>query len=69
MFNISPDREATPVTPAQSAYLSKLIDRHGKPAYLAAKERAGIPADVTLLRLTKSQASRLIAEMITGGRR
>lgn len=64
MFN----PKALPITAAQAAYLSKLIDRHGKPAYLAAKQRAEIPADVTILRLSKAQASRLIRALIVGGR-
>lgn len=69
MFNISPDREATPITTAQSAYLGKLISKHGKARYLSAKSKVGIPIETTILRLSKAQAARLIRELITGWRR
>lgn len=65
MFNLSPDREATPATAAQIAYLGKLIARYGKEAYQAAKIRCDIPIETTLLRLSKWQAARLIRELIT----
>ncbi len=68
MFNLSSDRQATPITAAQSAYLGRLIVKHGKERYQAAKQRVGIPVETTILRLTKWQAARLIRELITGGR-
>ena len=66
MFNISPDPSATPPTARQIAFISKLIGRKGKDALKAARERAGIPSDLTLLRLTKAQMSRLISELKRG---
>lgn len=64
MFNFSTDRDAVPVTAAQVAYLTRLIAKHGKPAYQASKIKVDIPAETTLLRLSKTQAARLIRELI-----
>lgn len=61
MFN----NRYVPITPAQSAYLGRLITRHGKERYQQAKQKVGIPADTTLLKLSKAQAARLIRELIT----
>lgn len=60
--------EDSPITDRQSAFLTRLIVEQGKAAYLAAKRLAGIPAETTLLRLTKGQASRLI-DILNGGQR
>lgn len=68
MFNISDDSRALPLTSKQAAFLGRLVSQHGKQRYQAAKAAAGIPANVTILRLTRWQASRLIAEL-TGGER
>lgn len=56
----STDPKAPSLSSKQVAYLGKLITQHGKAKYLEAKQQAGIPADVTLLQLTRLQASRLI---------
>ncbi len=52
-----------PITAAQSAYLCKLINQVGKPAYLEARRRVDIPQEQTVLTLTKFQAYRLIDEL------
>ncbi len=51
-----------PITSAQTAYLSKLINHVKKPAYQAAKRRLGL--DTTIMQLSKSDASRLIRELV-----
>ncbi len=51
-----------PITPKQTAYLSKLINHVGKAKYQAAKRRLGL--DTTIMQLSKSDASRLIRELV-----
>lgn len=53
-----------PITPAQAGYIGRLIGRVGKPQYKAAKTRLDIPADVTIMQLSKNDAARLIRELI-----
>jgi ABC-type antimicrobial peptide transport system ATPase subunit len=51
-----------PITSKQAAYLVRLIAQAGKERYQQAKERLGF-AELTLLRLSSRQASRLIDEL------
>jgi hypothetical protein len=53
-----------PLTAAQSAYISRLLPKVGKPAYQRLKADLGIEPDVTILRLSKNDAARLIRAMI-----
>ncbi|MCL4296524.1 MAG: hypothetical protein KJ077_12385 [Anaerolineae bacterium] len=62
MFNYT-DPKPMPITSRQAAFLGKLLTQYGKERYRAAKRRLGIPADVTLLKLTKAQAHKLIDEL------
>lgn len=51
-----------PITARQAAYLARLIAAAGKKQYQAAKRRLGFP-HVTVMNLSKSQASRLISAL------
>lgn len=55
-----------PCTGKQLAFIDVLISKHGRPAYLAARERAGIPDDTKILNFTRRQARRLIEEIKRG---
>ena len=52
------------ITAKQLALLTTLIHRHGKTAYQGAKRAAGIDSGVTLTKLTRAEAARLIRQMI-----
>lgn len=67
MFNIFSDSKGQPITSKQAAFLGKLLTRHGKDKYQAAKRRAGISEETTILRLSRWQASRLIDELKGAG--
>ncbi len=54
-----------PITAAQQKALIGLISRIGKPRYWDHKDALGIPRAVTLSRLTKAQAWKLINTIAT----
>lgn len=59
------DLSSTPsLTSKQAAYLGRLITKYGKTRLREAKRAAGVPIEITSLKLTRSQAAAVIRELL-----